>query len=76
MMCHACSTAPLLAVNYVCCPPLPPRHPAAVLFGLMILFVIVATATCFYMRFGRWASFAVAMVWLITAIMCLVGIGG
>ncbi|GAB4813412.1 hypothetical protein N2152v2_000458 [Parachlorella kessleri] len=47
----------------------------AVLFGLVILFVILATAACFWMRFGRWASLLVSLVWLLSVVINLVGLG-
>ena len=50
--------------------------PAAVLYGLLILAVAGATALCFYMRFGRSASLAVALAWLLTMVVMLGGVGG
>ena len=64
--------------------PPPPPPPArsfsppfpAVLFGLAILFVSLATAACFWMRFGRWASLLVSLVWLLNVLLCGGGAGG
>ena len=47
----------------------------AVLFGLLILSIIVTTALCFWMRFGRWASLLVAITWFFTALVMLGGVG-
>ncbi|GAB4813407.1 hypothetical protein N2152v2_000453 [Parachlorella kessleri] len=47
----------------------------AVLFGLLILSVMVTTALCFWMRFGRWASALVAVTWFFNALVMLGGVG-
>lgn len=45
------------------------------LFGLAIVFVSLATAACFWMRYGRWASFLVSLVWLLNVVLCGLGAG-
>ena len=55
-------------------PPAPPPAPA-VFFGLLLLTVLLATPFCFWMRFGRWAAVAVAIVWLMNTLCMLGGLG-
>lgn len=49
--------------------------PPAVLYGLLIITVVGATTLCFYMRFGRSASLAVALAWLLTMLVMMGGVG-
>lgn len=58
-----------------CMPTLCPAPCCAVLWGLVILGVLAATALCFWMRFGKWASFAVALVWFLNMLVMLGGVG-
>lgn len=49
--------------------------PPTVLFGLLILAALITTPLVFYMRYGRWTSFAVAVTWLLMALVTLLGAG-
>lgn len=56
-------------------PPSPPRHTSAVLFGLLILLSAAVAAACFRMRRGVLATSLVALLWLLNAVIMLLGLG-
>lgn len=54
---------------------LPVRPAPAVLFGLVILFVLLAMLAVWFMTWPRTTALLVSLLWLMTALLMLVGVG-
>lgn len=53
----------------------PAPHFPAVLFGLLILLSIAVAAACFWMKWGLSATFLVACLWALNAVVMFLGMG-
>lgn len=50
-------------------------HTHAVLFGLLILLSIAVAAACYWMKWGLTATFLVACLWALNAVVMFLGMG-
>lgn len=49
--------------------------PFAVLFGLLILLSTAVAAACYWMKWGLSATFLVALLWALNAVVMFLGMG-